>query len=192
LAARTSCTFELAALQFGNEVNVVLVPGLVEGQPEGANGSAFSQTFEGPTSDSLQTSPGEPPPPPPTAPVDTGVGGGGDFSEPADGSVTFDSPVIDSGGISLPQFEAALPDAEQGLTPVAPSVQDQTPLLPASVVVDPRSPHAQAVGVLLLLLGAGVVYLTTRQRQSVGPEGIPGGLARWVSPRWGAPPSLRG
>jgi hypothetical protein len=88
--------------------------------------------------------------------------------------------------------EAALPDSEQGLTPVAPSVQDQTPLLPASANGDPRSEHAQAVGIVLLLLGAGVVYATTRQQPVIGPEGIPGGLGRWVSPRWGSPPSLRG
>jgi hypothetical protein len=183
----TSWTFDLTALQFNNKVNVVLVPGTVEGQPEGTNGSAFSLTFEPPTADSLQTSAGEPPAPPTTTPLDPGVappaGGGG---------ASFDSPSFDSGGVELPPVEAALPEDEQGLTPVAPSVQDQSPLLPASVAVDPRSPHARAVGILLLLLGAGVVYATTRQQPVIGPEGIPGGLGRWVSPRWGSPPSLRG
>jgi len=183
----TSWTFDLTALQFNDKVNVVLVPGTVEGQPEGANGSAFSLTFEPPTAESLQTSPGEAPAPPTTPLVDLGV------TPPADGgTVGFDTPSFDSGGVELPPVEAALPDDEQGITPVAPSVQDQTPLLPASVPVDPRSPHARGVGIALLLVGAGVVYATTRQQPVIGPEGIPGGLGRWVSPRWGSPPSLRG
>lgn len=186
----TSWTFDLTALQFNDKVNVVLAPGTIDGQPAGANNSVFSLTFEEPTADAIQSSPGEPPPPPTTAPLD--LGGGGDFGAPADGgSVSFESPPVDSGSLALPPV-AALPDDEQGLTPVAPSVQAQTPLLPASVAVDPRSPHARAVGVLLLLLGAGAVYMTTRQQQAIGPEGVPGGLGRWVSPRWGTPPSLRG
>jgi hypothetical protein len=65
------------------------------------------------------------------------------------------------------------------------------PLLPASAV-DPRSPHAQAVGVGLLLAGGALIYWMTRQQKPIGPDGIPGGLGRWASPRWGTPPSLRG
>jgi hypothetical protein len=183
----TSWTFDLAALQFNDKVNVVLVPGTVEGQPEGANGSAFSLTFEPPTAESIQTSPGAPPGPPPPPTVDLGV-----TPPTGGGSVGFDTPSFDGGGVELPPVEAALPDDEQGSTPVAPNVQEQNPLLPASVPVDPRSPHARGVGIVLLLLGAAVVYATTRQQPVVGPEGITGGLGRWVSPRWGSPPSLRG
>lgn len=180
-------TFDLTALQFGDQISVVLTPGTVEGQPEGANGSAFSITFEPPTPDAIQTQPGVPPPAPtsPLPPVDVG-------GAPPSGSGSFDFPAVDSGGLVLPPVDPALPDAEQGLTPVAPSVQAQTPLLPASVPIDPRSEHARAVGIVLLLLGAGAVYATTRQQQPIGPEGVPGGLGRWVAPRWGAPPSLRG
>jgi hypothetical protein len=185
----TRWTFDLTALQFDDQINVVLTPGTVDELAEGANGSAFSLTFEKPTADAIQTRLGDPPPPPTTLPPPIGTGGG---TPPADsGSFDF-TPPVDSGGVVLPPVEAALPDAEQGLTPVAPSVQDQSPLLPASVPVDPRSPHARSVGILLLLLGAGVVYATTRQQPVIGPEGIPGGLGRWVSPRWGSPPSLRG
>jgi hypothetical protein len=176
-------TFDLTALQFNDKVNVVLVPG----SDDGTNGAPFSLTFESPNADDIQTSPGDPPitPPQTAPPIDAGV------VPPADGG-SFTAPPVDSGGITLPPVDAALPDEEQGLTPVAPSVQEQTPLLPASVAVDPRSKHARSVGVLLLLLGAAAMYATTRQQPQIGPEGIEGGLARWVSPRWGAPPSLRG
>ncbi len=183
----TTWTFDLTSLQFGDQISVVLTPGTVEGQPEGANGSAFSLTFEPPTPDAIQTQLGEPPPPPTTLPPP--VDGG---APPADsGSFDF-TPPVDSGGLALPPVDAALPDAEQGLTPVAPSVQAQTPLLPASLPIDPRSEHARAVGIVLLLLGAGAVYATTRQQQPIGPEGVQGGLGRWVGPRWGTPPALRG
>ena len=101
-------------------------------------------------------------------------------------------PPVDSGSFDLPPVDAALPDEEQGLTPVAPSVQARQPLLPASIAVDPRSQHAREVGVVLLLLGGALVYFMTRQQQPIGPEGVPGGLGRWAAPRWGTPPSLRG
>lgn len=186
-----SWRFDLTTLQFGDKVNVVLVPGLVEGQPEGANGSSFSLTFDPPTTEAIQTSPGEPPPPPTTTTVDTGPGGSGEASSD-DGAYTFSSPSSGGGDFSLPPVYAALPEDEQGLTPVAPVVQEQTPVLPASVIVDPRSPHAGAVGIVLLLLGAGLVYRATRQQVPIGPEGVPGGLGRWARPRWGTPPALRG
>lgn len=181
----TSWTFDLTSLQFSDQVNVVLVPGVVEGQPEGANGSSFSLTFEAPTAESIQASPGSPPPPP-TLPDSLGR------VTPPDTGASFDLPAFDSGAVDLPPVEVALPDAEQGLTPVAPSVQDQAPLLPASTFADPRSEHAEAVGIVILLLGAALVYATTRQQQAIGPEGIEGGLGRWARPRWGSPPALRG
>ncbi len=182
-------TFDLRALQFGQKVNVVLVPGVVEGQPDGANGSVFSLTFEAPLSDSIQTRAGSPPPPPTEPPTTAGTGG---LAPPDTGSPVFESPPVDTGGFDLPPVEPALPEADQGLTPVAPSVQDRAPLLPTSADLDPRSEHARTVGVLILLLGGVAVYLSTRQQAVVGPDGVPGGLGRWSSPRMGSPPPLRG
>ena len=178
----TTWTFDLTPLQFDDKVNVVIVPG----SDDGTNGAPFSLTFESPNADDIQTSPGDPP----TSPTSPSLDVGG-VVPPADGG-TFTPPPVDSGGVTLPPVDAALPDEEQGMTPVAPSVQEQTPLLPASVAVDPRSKHARSVGVLLLLLGAAAMYASTRQQPQIGPEGIQGGLGRWVSPRWGTPPSLRG
>ena len=179
-------TFDLSSLQFDDQVNVVLVPGVVEGQPAGANGSVFSLTFEAPTPASIQGSPGSPPPSPTLPEVQ-----GGDL--PSTGEVpAFDPPAFGGGSVDLPPVEAALPEAEQGLTPVAPSIQDRSPLLPASVASDPRSEHAEAVGIVILLLGAALVYASARQQQPIGPDGIEGGLARWARPRWGSPPPLRG
>jgi hypothetical protein len=182
----TSWSFDLSALQFTDQVNVVVAPGTVEGQPEGANFATFSLTFEAPTTASIATSPGLPPASalPPLA--DSA------FTTPDVGSgATFDSPPVDSGSIDLPPV-AALPDEEQALTPVAPSVQAGQPLLPASALLDPRRPEARGVGIALLLLGSALVYFMTRQQQPIGPDGVPGGLGRWASPRWGVPPSLRG
>ena len=68
----TQWTFDLGALQFADQVNVVIVPGVVEGQPEGANHPTFSLTFAPPTVASLSTTPGEAPTTtPPSDPVVT-------------------------------------------------------------------------------------------------------------------------
>jgi hypothetical protein len=184
----TSWSWDLSALQFAANVNVVIVPGTVEGQPEGAGYSTFSVTFEHPTAASLATAPGVAPSAAPPLDVDAG------FADPgvSAGAVDSFSPPVDSGSLALPPVNASLPNEDQGLTPVAPSVQASQPLLPAAALVDPRSPHARAVGVLLLLLGGALVYVMTKQQQPIGPEGVPGGLGRWASPRWGSPPSLRG
>jgi hypothetical protein len=184
----TSWSFDLSVLQFGDKVNVVLVPGTVEGQPEGANHATFSVTFEPPTVESLATTPGASAGP--TAPpID--IGGG--LTDPGIGAgVESYTPPVDSGTLGLAPVSAALPDEDQGLSPVAPSVQAQTPLLAASNPFDPRHEQAEEVGVVLLLVGGALVYLMTRQQQAIGPEGVPGGLGRWAGPRWGTPPSLRG
>ena len=169
-------------------MNVVIVPGTVEGQPEGANYSSFSVTFEPPSVESLATTPGEPPSTVPPLDLDVGTTDAGVGA----GVVDSYAPPADAGTVDLPPVGAALPDEAQDLTPVAPSVQAGQPMLPASVVIDPRSPHARSVGVVLLLLGGALVWFLTRQQQPIGPEGIPGGLGRWAAPRWGSPPSLRG
>jgi len=185
----TTWSFDLSSLQFSTNVNVVIVPGAVEGQPEGASYPAFSVTFEKPTVQSLASTPGAAPVSS-APPLDVGV-----TTDPGVGAGVVDSytpPVDSGGGFDLPPVAAALPDEEQGLTPVAPSVQAGQPMLPASVAIDPRSPHARSVGVVLLLLGGALVYFLTRQQHPIGPEGIPGGLGRWAAPRWGSPPSLRG
>lgn len=188
----SSWSFDLTAMQFSDRVNVVLVPGVVEGQPAGANGSSFSLTFAAPSPASIVTTPGEPPLPP--ALVDD-IGSydttGGYGSSSGDGAFTVPS-TASGGGFSLSPVTPALPAEEQGLTPVAPVVQDRNPMLPASTAADPRSPHAQSVGVILLLLGGAVVHLAVRQQPQVSPEGVPGGLGQWSRPRWGTPPALRG
>jgi hypothetical protein len=182
----TSWSFDLSSLQFSDQVNVVIVPGTVEGQPEGANYSTFSVTFEPATAESLVTTPGEAPAPPSTPLPEAGV------TDPGLGvGVEGFVPPVDDGGLDLGPV-AALPDEAQDLTPVAPSVQAGQPLLPASTFVDPRSEHAREVGVILLLFGGALVYFMTKQQRPIGPEGVPGGLGRWAAPRWGSPPSLRG
>ena len=182
----TSWTFDLSSLQFTDQVNVVIVPGTVDGQPEGAKYSTFSLTFEPATVESLATTPGEPPAPPVTPPIDSGL------TDPGVGAgVDAFTPPVDSGSLELPPV-AALPEEDQGLTSVAPSVQAGQPLLPASTFIDPRHKNAREVGVVLLLLGGALVYFMTKQQKPIGPEGVPGGLGRWASPRWGTPPSLRG
>jgi hypothetical protein len=181
----TAWSFDLSSLQFSDNVNVVIVPGTVEGQPEGASYSSFSVTFEPPTVESLAATPGAPPSAAPPLDLDVGT------TDAGVGAGVVDS-YVDAGSVDLPPVGAALPDEDQDLTPVAPSVQAGQPMLPASVVIDPRSPHARSVGVVLLLLGGALVYFLTRQQQPIGPEGVPGGLGRWSAPRWGSPPSLRG
>ena len=144
--------------------------------PEGANYSTFSLTFEPP--DRRRRSRRRPATPPaPTTPADRhrrwrdrpGVGAG----------VAFDSPPVDTGSFDLPPVSAALPDEEQGLTPVAPSVQAETA---AAAGVDRRSTRAASTprrsAIVLLLLGGGLVYLMTRQQQVDRSRGRP----RWPRP----------
>lgn len=183
----TSWTFDLSSLQFTDQVNVVLVPGVVEGQPEGANGSTFSVTFAAPTPESIEAEPGVEAPP-----LDLSSDfASGSYDAGSTSDTSFSSPSFGSGSSSFAPV-AALPEGEQGLTPVAPSVQARQPVLPAVAAVDPRSPYARAVGVVLLLAGGAAAYLATKKTPLVGPDGVPGGLAQWARPRWGAPPPLRG
>jgi hypothetical protein len=183
-------SFAVAALQFGANLNVVIVPGTVEGQPAGASGSTFSLVFEAPGPASIETAEGVPPIPP--AP-DFGAGGldvpaptpsdGGSFGVPGPGG-SFDVPT---GPV------AALPDDEQGLTPVAPVIESQT-RLPIVAGGDPRSEHAQTVGIIVLLAGAAFVWRATQQQPAIAADGTGplGGLGRFARPRVGTPPSLRG
>lgn len=55
---RTTVTFALGPLVADGGLDVVLVPGTVEGLPPGANGSSFRLTFEAPGADSFSTSSG--------------------------------------------------------------------------------------------------------------------------------------
>lgn len=198
-------TFPAGPLQFGNALNMVLVPGVPEGAPEGTYGT-FSLTFGVVDSDSIATSEGAAPPPPTLPPVDSGTSTD-DFAVP-DTSGDFAAPVDTP--FEIDPVESALPDDKQGLTPIAPSVESGTRPQPLVPVATDDSSAARAVGALILLVGGGLAYWSAQQSVP-GPRPLTrfvrpraaaagaaptalavGGLGRFSRERSGPPPTLRG
>jgi hypothetical protein len=152
-----SWTFALGPLQFNNQINVVLVPAKVDGQPEGADGSTFRIVFDKPTGASIVTTAG-------TAPD------AGGFVTPDDNlGYSFPDTPVDTGGVGVgtgvldvPPVAppAALPEQDTGRTATAPVVQAVTnPVAPIASTDD----SSRFVGVLLILVGAAAAYQMTNQ-----------------------------
>jgi hypothetical protein len=205
-------SFALAPLLSDGVLDIVIVPGTVDGQPAGANGSSFSLSFNPPTGADLQTSAG--------APAEGGAidvpsdfTGGGDLSSGGGYSPPADVPSFSGGGASFDPvaapsagFTPSLPASEQGITATAPVVQQKNQPLatkPVSTVEDHK-----AIGVIVLVLCGGAVLWSAQQptpavralgtfSSSRVPQGSavpvepqPGGLGRFTRPRSGAPPPL--
>lgn len=208
----SSVSFALAPLQFGDQVDVVLTPGVVDGA-EGAPSSAFRIVFEGPDVSSIEvtegTATGSGPPPPIGPPVsfDTspppaiGAGSsGGSFTPPAPSS---------GGEVALPPVRAALPETEQGATATAPIAQAQQPLAAPALAATGGS-DGRLLGVIVVLAAGALLYWSSQQpvpqRQLLSrfasaaphpvdvvpaPETV-GGLGRFRRERTGAARRLAG
>lgn len=177
----TTWSFALAPLQFGDQLDVVLTPGVDTERPEGLNGSSFRLVFERPSPASIEASEssgadesdfpapdvdfGSPPPPSngssgssgPGASSSPGFGGG------SSGSSSFSIPVPPSEDeLASQPARAALPAAEQGLTATAPVLSAQNPLETAAPVGD-GADAGRAAGALVVLLGAGLLVWSSNQ-----------------------------
>lgn len=201
-------TFPVGALQFNNDLNVILVAGTDPTLPAGANGSVFSLTFEKPTTASIQTTGGSAPPP--TFPS------GGSFSNGSSSTGTFSetgtfAPPVGSGTFAVSPVSPALPEADQGLTATAPVIQARIPAPVLQPVKALKSDGARALGALVLVLGAAGAWwfgqqapplprklgrFATTAASGAVPEGsmLPapevGGLGRFARVRTGPPPRL--
>jgi hypothetical protein len=181
-----SMSFNLAAVQFGTEVNIILVPGVSPTLPAPANNSVFTLVFEKPEDGSLATEEGFAPlpaPPPASGSFSSGSFSSGGYSAPSASSGGSFTPTAPSGSsVAAPAPAAALPAADQGMTATAPATQALTNPVPA-VAEGMRSSRYRAVGILVLLLGLAAGVLSWRQ-----PVPALRGLGRFATP---APASLR-
>lgn len=144
-------TFPLGALQFGDQVNVILVSGTDPALPDGANGSVFSLTFEKPAPDSIATTGGDAPES--SFPSSDDFASDGYAAAPNADTGTF-APPVGSGTFAVAPVQPALAPEEQGLTATAPRIQAGTPAPAFQPVASLKSDGARAFGALILLLGA--------------------------------------
>lgn len=195
----TQWVFPMGALQFKDQINVVLVPGEDPTLPDGSNGSVFQLVFEKPTAASIATTSGG-------APDDGGdVGFPPYVPPPSDDPVPdFAAPSFGSSGFS-PPVQPALPPANQGTSAIAPRVVARTPV-PTQPISSDRPAGARALGFLVLLVGAAGSWWYSQQEEpaprklgrfaaSIPPTTVAvepqiGGLGRFARERAGAPRRL--
>lgn len=181
----SSWTFALGPLQFGNQLDVVLVPGVDPSLPDGANGSTFRIVFERPTVANIETTDGggtadpafdapavtfAPEPSAPSGPAAASAPSGASSFDPAPSSFgdagsgsSFSIPVPPSEEeLAAQPAQASLPASEQGLTATAPVVAAESPL-GAGVPVADGTDAGRAVGALVVLIGGGLLLWSTTQ-----------------------------
>jgi hypothetical protein len=194
---KKSYTFALSPLVLDNDLDVILVPGTVQGRPAQVAGSTFSIAFNKPTDASLAT--------------EAGFDSSASFAPPAlaadpaptDVPPSLDAPIADPAVGAA--FTPALPAAQQGRTATAPSrrLATQANVVAATKPLQDR----RGVAALVLLLGAMAAMFVNREPvpapRRLGPlagralatdqpavAAEPGGLGRFARPRIGAPPRL--
>lgn len=202
----TSWAFPIGALQFNDQINVILVPGQDPVRPAGANGSTFELVFEKPTSASIATTDA-------VAPDDSAGGsfgggplGGTDAGYGSYADPGYDTPSLGSSSFSTPPVQPALPIENQGRSATTPRLQARTPAL-VQPIRSERSGSARALGFLVLLLGAAGSWWYSQQEipaprklgRFAGTGAMPtdvataplvGGLGRFARVRSGAPRRL--
>ena len=201
----TSMTFDLSSFIVGDAVDLVILPGTVEGLPEGANYSTFTLTFDAPTDSDLVTQPAGSPVS--AAPTSSGSSSS-DATSPASASAsaTPSASSGSSGAVSRPPTPSFQPPA----TPAAPALPPSEVAAPAGSAgsgasVPPFEPasadrgDAKTLAVVLLIVAA-LATLATSRRDSIvqlfggtptAPAVAVAGLGRFAREREGAPPTLR-
>ncbi|MFP5322638.1 MAG: hypothetical protein ACLGIC_12445 [Acidimicrobiia bacterium] len=159
----SSFTFALAPLQFGDQIDVVLTPGVLA---EGQGSSTFRVVFERPGPEALVVSEAASPPPAFPAPSfggsDTEVPvtpASPSFAPSAPSSFSVPTPPTPSQLASQPA-QAALPPTEQGATATAPRLAPQ-PL--AAPPVEVAGTEGRALGALVVLAAGGLLLWTSQQ-----------------------------
>ena len=197
-----SWTFALGPLQSEDRIDVVIVPGTVDGAPEGANGSAFTLVFEEPAATDIATTPG-------TSPPDTGSAPSGGFSPPPAAGDDFGGPATDDFSSDFPETGSgsglpdtgSLPAAPEQPTGGAPAPSDQAggrdeAAAPVPAVSAPSSRTlARVLGGVVALLGLAGAVLATRTPAMAGAAASPdapvtGGLGRFARERTAEPNAI--
>jgi hypothetical protein len=194
-----SMIFDLSSFAVGDTVDLVIVPGTVEGLPQGANGSSFSLVFEAPEDTDLVTQVAGAPI---TAPATTGGSSAAPAGATAPAASSGGGAVASGGAVSRPPTPSFQPPA----TPAAPALPPAEVAAPVAGSVAPFQPAsttdssgAKTLAVVLLLGAAGATLLASRRGpllQLLGgvpatPAPAVAGLGRFAREREGAPPTLR-
>lgn len=159
----TAFSFALAALQFGDQLDIVLTPGTVG--DSGAT-SAFRVVFERPGAADIEVSEAAAPAPAvPTVsmpasqpPAPSSFGG-------APSAPSFSAPAGPSSGTVMPAppVRAALPEVEQGATATAPVVQAARPLAPPTLAATGGN-DGRLLGVIVVLGALALLYWSSQQQ----------------------------
>lgn len=168
-------TFALGPLQFEDQLNVVLVPGL---DANSGAGSTFRIVLERPTASSIQVSESNVEPDFEVPDFDSsdfgseesGSGGssdeGGSFGPPSGTSSPAFSPPspVTSDELASQPAQAALPADEQGRTATAPALNSSNALPPAPLRAASGSDggDGRLLGVLVALGAAALLFWTTQ------------------------------
>jgi hypothetical protein len=187
----SAIVFPVGPLQFNDQLNVILVPGIDPSLPAPANSSQFTLVFQPPTQADVVTSAG-PPPPPPAPPAPTSF-------NPAPGG----APETSAGSFTAPATSkftppaAALPPTQQGQTATAPILDAATsPVIPVRAADAKDNNNSRLMAILVLLAGAAVAFWSYRTSSAGafgrrGPETEQiGGLGRFARAREGIAPRL--
>ena len=197
-------TFDLSTVVTGDTVDVLIVPGTVEGLPPGANTSTFTLVFEAPEDTDLVAGSGDAavdapsPPPSPAASEPSGSAATSPASSSGSASVT---PGRSTGSGSRPAVQTPAAPPAPALPPA--NVAGTAPAPAASVpAFDPAATdnsNAKTLGIVLLI-GAALASLVASRRGpllqllgSAPATTVPAvaGLGRFARERDGTPPSLR-
>lgn len=191
-------TFDLSSFAVDPVVDVVLVPGSVEGAPEGLDGSTFTLVFAPPEDADLVTqAPGAPVP----ATDGAGAPAGAPAASPPVGAVGGGSAGLGTRPAVTPSFAPPARPSAPALPPseVAAPATSGGAGVPAFEPASVDSGDAKPVAVVLLVAGA-IAALVAGRRDAllrllggVPAAGEPAvaGLGRHARAREGAPPTLR-
>lgn len=175
-------TFALEALQFGDQLNLVFVPG-VDPNSGGSANSAFRIVFDRPSEASIQVSESSVEPDfevpdfdssdfgsdagdssPSGAGSTGGSGGSGGTGFSGSSTPSFSAPSPASGDQLADQpVQAALPADEQGQTATAPILSASNPLAPEPLRASNGGSDGRLLGLLVVLCAAAVLYWSSQQ-----------------------------
>lgn len=175
-------TFALEALQFGDQLNVVFVPG-VDPNSGGSANSTFRIVFDRPTEASIQVSESSVEPDFEVPDFDngdfgsdsgdsaasaasgagsTGGSGGSGFSGSSSPSFSAPSPASADQLADQP-VQAALPADEQGQTATAPILSASNPLAPEPLPAANGGSDGRLLGLLVVLCAGALLYWSSQQ-----------------------------
>jgi hypothetical protein len=192
----------LGTLQFGSQLDVVLVPGSDPALPA-AGGSTFQLVFEKIEANAIATVPGTAPTIPTphplgsSSPSPAASGASSGASSGSSGSGSFRAPAAPAPASFTPT--PALPSDKLGQTATSPVRNAATtPQVAVPAANAAKQSNTRLLGLLVLVAGIGLALFAWRddakaKAVSAGPdapEGEEGGLGRFVRPRTGAPPAL--